>query len=92
MTARWRDRIFIDWRSGLVVAVSFGLWMLASVPAGLAFHQLVVFAAPGALLGFGASWAAHAAAPSGWSWHAARSEVLWGALGRGNRGDEHPRE
>jgi hypothetical protein len=80
MTDRRTHRIRLDARLALVVALSVALWLLASLPTGLALHQLVVFAAPGALLGLGASWAANASEPSRWTWQSGRWGVLWGAL------------
>jgi hypothetical protein len=75
--ARWLGR---HGRAVLGVVAAALLWVLASVPWGLAVHQLVVFAAPGALMGLGISWAAHAAVPQRWTWRVAGRGVWWGAL------------
>jgi hypothetical protein len=67
-------------RTAVIGVVALSLWMAGSVPWGLAVQQLVVFAAPGALLGLGASWMSFAAQPARWTWHSGRSGALWGAL------------
>jgi MFS family permease len=71
-------------RRSLLVTIGVGapalaLWFLASEPWGLAAYQLIVFAAPGALLGLGASWMAYSSRQSDWSWRIARNWTLIGA-------------
>jgi len=57
-----------------VGAALLALWLLSTEPWGLGVLQLVVFTAPGALLGLGAGWMAHATARTAWTWqHSARS-------------------
>jgi hypothetical protein len=63
----------------IVVAVLLSIWLLSSEPWGLGVLQLVVFTAPGALLGLGAGWMAHASAQATWDWKSARTAALLGA-------------
>jgi hypothetical protein len=70
-------------RRGLTIAAGvaiIAIWALASEPWGLAFYQLVVFTAPGALLGLGATWMAYASAQSAFTWRVARNGALLGAV------------
>jgi len=63
----------------LMVVVAF-LWFIVTVPWGMPLTQLVVFLAPGALIGLGTSWAAFAFDHHGWNWKLARRHALLGAL------------
>jgi hypothetical protein len=80
MTGAVRPWLRRHGRSASIVLIALSLWIAGSVPWGLAAHQLVVFAAPGALLGLGASWMSFAAQPARWSWQSGRAGALWGAL------------
>lgn len=63
------------------MAIALALyWSVASEPWGMRVHQLVVFAAPGAVLGLGGAWMAHASAPAKWTWRIGRNAALAGAL------------
>jgi len=75
MSRRSRNSI----RALVTAAALLSLWLLSSEPWGLGFYQLVVFAAPGALLGLGAGWAAHATSQSEWTWTSARRAATFGA-------------
>lgn len=66
-------------RGLIALAALWSLWLLSSEPWGLGVLQLVVFTAPGALLGLGAGWMAHATARSTWNWQSARKSALVGA-------------
>jgi hypothetical protein len=66
-------------RSLIIVAALLSVWLLSSEPWGLGVFQLIVFTAPGALLGLGAGWMAHATARSTWNWQSARKSALIGA-------------
>jgi len=66
-------------RGLIVLAALLSIWLLSSEPWGLGVLQLVVFTAPGALLGLGAGWMAHATTRSTWDWERARSAALIGA-------------
>ena len=81
MTAR--RRIAIATRRLLLFAgalLALMVWALATEPWGIAVYQLVVFMAPGALLGLGAGWMAHASAQEAWTWRGARQWAVIGAL------------
>ncbi|MEX2177230.1 MAG: hypothetical protein WD801_00875 [Gemmatimonadaceae bacterium] len=62
------------------IAGGLAVWVLATEPWGIAVYQLVVFMAPGALLGLGAGWMAYASDQHAWSWRAARTAALIGAI------------
>lgn len=67
-------------RLGIAASAAIvAFWALASAPWGLAVYQLVVFAAPGALLGLGAAWMAYASAQNAFTWRIARNGALLGA-------------
>src|SRR5688500_587833 len=77
-----RLRLRLTARRKLTIAAGLtiiAIWTLASEPWGLAVYQLVVFAAPGALLGLGATWMAYASARSAFTWRVARNGALLGA-------------
>lgn len=63
-----------------MLALLASSWLLATEPWGLGVYQLLMFTAPGALLGLGAAWAAHAPAQSEWTWRSARRAALTGAV------------
>jgi hypothetical protein len=67
-------------RVALLVSAFMSVWLVSSEPWGLGVFQLVVFTAPGALLGLGAGWMAHASAPATWDWRRARRAALLGAV------------
>lgn len=64
----------------VAVGLAASLWLLSTEPWGLGVYQLLVFTAPGALLGLGASWAGHAYAQAEWTWLNARRAALVGAV------------
>lgn len=66
-------------RGMIALAALWSIWLLSSEPWGLGVFQLLVFTAPGALLGLGAGWMAHATARSTWDWQSARKSALIGA-------------
>jgi hypothetical protein len=59
---------------------ALALWIVASEPWGMAVYELIVFAAPGALMGMGASWMSYVSARHEWTWTRARNAALAGAL------------
>src|SRR5690242_18965391 len=61
------------------LAVLLALWLLSSEPWGLGVFQLIVFMAPGALLGLGAGWMAHIGSQRSWTWAASRRSAIFGA-------------
>lgn len=61
------------------VAIVTALWLLSTEPWGLGVFQLVVFTAPGALLGIGAAWMAHGGARETWTWRSTQRGALVGA-------------
>ncbi len=73
VTERWFVR-------GTGIALVAGIWILATEPWGIAVYQLVVFTAPGALLGLAAGWMAYAADQGKWSWRTAGRWAVGGAL------------
>lgn len=62
------------------IVLGLAVWVAATEPWGIAVYQLVVFIAPGALLGLGAGWTSHASAPDAWTWRRARMWAVAGAL------------
>lgn len=66
-------------RGLIALAALWSIWLLSSEPWGLGVFQLVVFTGPGALLGLGAGFTAHATARSTWDWQSARKSALVGA-------------
>ena len=66
-------------RSLVFVALPASVWLLSTEPWGLGAYELLMFTAPGALLGLGASWMAHTTNPASWSWRTARRAALTGA-------------
>jgi hypothetical protein len=65
---------------GLVLAaVLASVWLLSTEPWGLGAYQLLMFTAPGALLGLGAAWMAHASTQTAWTWKSARRGAVIGA-------------
>ncbi len=67
-------------RHVLLGAASLGLWLVATEPWGMRAYQLLLFTAPGALLGLGASWMAYASIPHLYNWRIARNGAIAGAL------------
>lgn len=67
-------------RTIIALALASSIWLLSSEPWGLGVYQLLMFTAPGALLGLGAGWAAHAFAQSAWTWRHAGRAALFGAV------------
>lgn len=63
----------------VTLAGVLSLWLLSTEPWGLGVYQLLVFTAPGALLGLGAAWTAHASTPETWTWQRARRAAAVGA-------------
>ena len=68
MSRRRRHGLRALWLAAIVMA----LWLLSTEPWGLGVFQLVLFMAPGALLGLGAAWMFHVASPDAWTWHSGR--------------------
>jgi hypothetical protein len=66
-------------RALIGIGVLASIWLVSSVPWGLGVEQLLMFTAPGALLGLGAGWAAHGATQRQWTWKASRRAALIGA-------------
>ena len=66
-------------RAFIVLAIITAVWLLSSEPWGLGFYQLLMFAAPGALLGLGAGWMGYASRPAQWTWAVARRSAIRGA-------------
>lgn len=75
MASRSRDTAW----SAIAGAVLLSIWLLSTEPTGLGVVQLLAFTAPGALLGLGAGWMAHATRRSTWTWRSARTAALFGA-------------
>ncbi len=67
-------------RAVVALGLAASVWLLSTEPWGLGAYQLLVFAAPGALLGMGAGWAAHVATPARWTWRTARRAASVGAI------------
>jgi hypothetical protein len=67
-------------RGAVTLAVLASLWLVSTEPWGLGAFQLLMFTAPGALLGLGAAWAAHAPTQTDWTWRRARGAAVIGAL------------
>ena len=65
---------------GVTVSIAVALWLAATEPWGIAVYQLVVFMAPGALLGLASGWMAYAADQERWSWRVAGQWTIGGAL------------
>jgi len=76
MTNRTKRRI----RTLLGVFAALTIWVVATEPWGIGVYQLLVFMAPGALLGLGTGWMAYASARQSWSWHTSRTAALVGAI------------
>lgn len=66
-------------RGLILVAAVTSVWLLSTEPWGLGFYQLLMFTAPGALLGLGGSWMAHATTQAQWTWRSARRAAVIGA-------------
>lgn len=66
-------------RGSILLAILASVWLISTEPWGLGVYQLVMFTAPGALLGLGASWMAHATRHSEWTWTSARRAAVIGA-------------
>ena len=67
-------------RVAIGLAVVLSIWLVLTEPFGLGVLQLVVFIAPGALLGLGAGWMASATKPASWTWLRGRTAAIRGAL------------
>lgn len=76
MTQRSRHTV----RLVFTLAALATLWLLSTEPWGLGVYQLLMFTAPGALLGLGATFAAHATAQARFDWRTGRRAALLGAL------------
>ena len=76
MSRRLRHLIY----TAIAFALLASLWLLSSEPWGLGVYELLVFTAPGALLGLGAGWASHALARSSFTWDRARRSAVLGAV------------
>jgi hypothetical protein len=74
----WRSRVTV--RGLTMSAVLASVWLLSTEPWGLGAYQLLMFTAPGALLGLGAGWMAHASVQSAWTWKSARRAAVFGAI------------
>lgn len=73
-----RSRITVR---GLIVSAALAsVWLLSTEPWGLGAYQLLMFTAPGALLGLGAGWMAHASVQRTWTWKSARRAAVFGAV------------
>ena len=70
----------LHWMRTAGLALALAVWVLATEPWGIAVYQLIVIVAPGALLGLGAGWMAYASAQHAWTWRAARTWVIAGAV------------
>ena len=75
MSRRSRHAALALWAAPLIAAI----WLLSTEPWGLGVFQLVVFTAPGALLGIGAAWMFHIGSREAWTWRATRRAALIGA-------------
>jgi hypothetical protein len=65
---------------GLILSAALAsVWLLSTEPWGLGAYQLLMFTAPGALLGLGAAWMAHASTQTAWTWKSARRGAVIGA-------------
>lgn len=67
------------WRAGAVVLAAV-VWLLATEPWGIAAYQLIVFAAPGGLLGLATGWMAYAADQPAWGWRTGARWAMAGAI------------
>jgi len=67
-------------RAGFALAAILAFWLLTTGPAGLGVFQLIVFVAPGALLGLATGWMANASTQDRWTWAAGRRAAVRGAL------------
>ena len=67
-------------RALIVLSALAAVWLVSSEPWGLGVEQLIMFTAPGALLGLGASWAAHASMQREWTWRRSRRSAVVGAV------------
>jgi hypothetical protein len=63
----------------VALALITSVWLVSTEPWGLGVYQLLMFTAPGALLGLGATWMAHASAPHTWTWRTGRRAAVIGA-------------
>lgn len=75
MSRRSRNTV----RGLIVLSGLAAVWLVSSEPWGLGVEQLFMFVAPGALLGLGASWAAHASLQRQWTWRRSRRAAFVGA-------------
>ena len=78
--SRFRSVMDSRWVRGAGVAIIAAVWVLSTEPWGIGVYQLVVFMAPGALLGLAAGWMAYAADQDRWSWRVALRWAIGGAL------------
>ena len=72
-TRRWLVR-------GTVALLTVALWSAASLPSGFAVQELLMFAAPGAVLAIAASWMSRAFSRGTWGWADGAKAALRGAL------------
>jgi hypothetical protein len=75
--ATWSARVI--W-AAVVMAALMSVWLLSTEPWGLGAYQLIVFMAPGALLGLGAGWMANGSTRTEWNWRAASRSAALGAV------------
>ena len=75
MSPRGRHTALALWGPPIIAAI----WLLSTEPWGLGVFQLLMFTAPGALLGMGAGWMFHIGSRETWTWRAARRAALIGA-------------
>lgn len=67
-------------RVALACAAILAFWLLSTEPWGLGVFQLIIFMAPGALLGLATGWMANATTPGRWTWAGGRRAAVMGAL------------
>ena len=67
-------------RGVVALAALASVWLISTEPWGLGAFQLLMFTAPGALLGLGAAWAAHAPRQTEWTWQRARRAAVIGGI------------
>ena len=66
--------------AGAAIAGGALLWTAGTAPTGFSPSELIVFAAPGAVLAIAGSWAAHAFRPTTWRWRTAAWTGAAGAI------------
>lgn len=78
--SRFRSAIESRWARVAGIAMIAAVWVLTTEPWGIGVEQLVVFMAPGALLGLAAGWMAYAADQDRWGWRTALRWAIGAAL------------